>query len=287
MNRAEGFIREVISRKELGHAYLFESPVAGEANAVMRRMARLMACENKSSCGSCASCRAFDRGNHPDIISLVKEKSAYGAREIREQLVEDIAIRPYRFEHKIYLIPDAETLSPLCQNVLLKTLEEPPSYGVILLAAVSRSVFLPTVLSRLVCLSSEEGEAGEGESSGRDRILEFTAGLRSTSAAECLVFFQELQKKGMDAQEQMQVFRDILRDIYTAKGGAEGKMLFPEYRDIWKEYARDLSDAALKKLWNKTTLAGRQIKANLKGGNIISSFALSLRDALSESEDLS
>ena len=94
MTRAETYLREVLARHEL---YFLEAAGPGQAERVMNTAARLIACEKGTGCGICASCRAFDSGNHPDVIRLTKAKAAYSAREIREQLVSDIGIRPYRF----------------------------------------------------------------------------------------------------------------------------------------------------------------------------------------------
>ena len=64
----------------------------------------------------------------------------------------DVQIKPYSAEHKIYIIPDAEKMTPAAQNALLKTLEEPPSYAVILLLADGTGSFLPTIMSRCITL---------------------------------------------------------------------------------------------------------------------------------------
>ena len=66
--------------------------------------------------------------------------------DIREQLVGDVQIKPYQSKYKIYIVPDAEKMNVQAQNALLKTIEEPPAYAVILFLTTNASSFLPTIL---------------------------------------------------------------------------------------------------------------------------------------------
>ena len=75
-------------------------------------------------------------GNHPDIIYVEHEKpNVISVDNIRQQVNGDISIKPYSGAHKIYIIDEAEKMNVQAQNALLKTLEEPPEYAVILLLA--------------------------------------------------------------------------------------------------------------------------------------------------------
>ena len=76
-----------------------------------------------------------------------------GVDVIREQVVADVEIRPYSSPYKVYIIPDAEKMNQQAQNALLKTLEEPPEYVVIILLTTNSTAFLPTILSRSVMLN--------------------------------------------------------------------------------------------------------------------------------------
>ena len=72
--------------------------------------------------------------------------------EIRNQLVDDVAIKPYSSPYKIYVIDEAEKLTVQAQNAILKTIEEPPAYAVILLLTRNAEALLPTISSRCVKL---------------------------------------------------------------------------------------------------------------------------------------
>lgn len=105
-------------------------------------------------CGSCHSCVQAQSGNHPDIIHLMHEKpNSISVDDVRTQIVNDVLIKPYSGKYKIYIVPDAEKMTAAAQNALLKTIEEPPAYAVILLLANNASALLPTILSRCVMLS--------------------------------------------------------------------------------------------------------------------------------------
>ena len=288
MTRAEHFIRQVAERREIGHAYLFESPNPARAQKAMEEAARIIACQQGTGCGQCPSCQAFQSGNHPDIITLQKAKGAYGVQEIRSQLVGDMGIRPYRFDKKIYLIPEAETLSSLCQNTILKTLEEPPSYGVILLAAKNRHSFLPTVLSRLVCLSAEETDEaspapGEWDGPGGRAFIRFLEDIRRATAFELLGLYKKLKEEGPEADAQLVLWEEALLQIYIAKGG--GAPAGPDPA-LWQKFGEALSDEQLKTLWEDLGQAKARLRANMKAENVIGLLAIHLRDALLESEEI-
>ena len=101
----------------------------------------------------CHACRQVLSGNHPDLIYVTHEKPAsIGVDEIREQINNTIMIRPYSSYYKIYIVDEAEKMTVQAQNALLKTIEEPPSYAVILLLTTNQDAFLPTILSRCVQL---------------------------------------------------------------------------------------------------------------------------------------
>ena len=172
MNGAERYFALAGERGELGHAFLLEGEDPEVLKKTAGRIAQRVLCEKGTACGICESCRAALSGNHPDIITVTHEKpDTLSVGEIRAQLVDDMEIRPYRSARKIYLVPDAGKMNPQAQNALLKTLEEPPAYGMILLLADNRNRFLPTVLSRVATLRCEEESGEEKETSGSARLI--------------------------------------------------------------------------------------------------------------------
>ena len=103
---------------------------------------------------NCHSCKQVISDNHPDIKRLITEKpNLIRVDEIRQQVVNDVGIKPYNGDHKIYIIPNAENMNPAAQNALLKTLEEPPAYVVIFLLCNNADMLLETIRSRCVMLN--------------------------------------------------------------------------------------------------------------------------------------
>ena len=149
-------LQNAIATNKVSHAYI----INGERNAGKEFIARVFAmtlqCEKGETepCGECHSCKQALGNNQPDIIYISHEKpNTIGVEDIRVQINGDIAIKPYSSPRKIYIINEGEKMTPQAQNALLKTLEEPPEYAVILILTTNVEAMLPTVLSRCVVLN--------------------------------------------------------------------------------------------------------------------------------------
>ncbi len=149
-------LQNALRTHQISHAYL----INGERNSGKEFIAKIFSmalqCERGEDepCQECHSCKQALSGNHPDIIRLVHEKpNTISVEDIRSKINADMGIKPYQGPYKIYLISEAEKMTPQAQNALLKTLEEPPEYGVILILTNSLEAMLPTVLSRCVLLN--------------------------------------------------------------------------------------------------------------------------------------
>lgn len=147
-------LRMAAAGERVSHAYLFVGGAGAGKRLTANTFAKALQCEGAGAppCGACASCKVFDSGNHPDVIYVRTVKKSIGVDEIREQVLETVDLKPYRFACKIYIIENADTMTVQAQNALLKTLEEPPAYARFLLLAERAEAFLPTVLSRVVTL---------------------------------------------------------------------------------------------------------------------------------------
>lgn len=154
-------LQKGIQENKVSHAYIF----AGEKGSGKRLLADIFAgtlqCERGSiqPCGTCKSCMQFEGGNHPDIVYVTHEKASLGVDDIRQQVNNDVSIKPYSSARKIYIIPDGENMTEQAQNALLKTIEEPPEYAVFLLLTENINTFLPTILSRCVTLQLKPVDA--------------------------------------------------------------------------------------------------------------------------------
>ena len=148
-------LQNAIISNKVSHAYIFHGEDGMGKKLLASAFAKALQCEEKGiePCNRCKSCMQADSGNHPDIIRVTHEKVSIGVDDIRLQVNADIQVKPYSSPYKIYIIDDADKLTEQAQNALLKTIEEPPEYAVILLLTSSISVILPTILSRCVTLN--------------------------------------------------------------------------------------------------------------------------------------
>lgn len=147
-------LKAVIQQDKVSHAYILCGEKGSGKKLLANIFAKTLQCEAKEGapCGVCKCCIQAESGNHPDIISVTHEKASLGVDDIRIQINNDIMVKPYQSRYKIYIIPDGDKMTEQAQNALLKTIEEPPSYAIILLLTDNLSKFLPTILSRCVTL---------------------------------------------------------------------------------------------------------------------------------------
>ena len=180
-------LQSAIAHNKISHAYLIQGEKLSGKRMIADIFARALQCEcdqaedghqttlfalgtgsdniltkkNDTSvrirpCNQCRSCKQAMNGNHPDIIYVVHEKpNVISVDNIRQQVNGDIAIKPYSGAYKIYIMDEAEKMNVQAQNALLKTLEEPPEYAVIILLATRAEAMLPTILSRCVLLNTK------------------------------------------------------------------------------------------------------------------------------------
>ena len=149
-------LQNAISMGKVSHAYIINGPQLSGKMMIAEAFARALQCEKEGTdgCGECKSCHQADDHNHPDIIYVSHEKpNNISVDDIRTQLNNDIVIKPYSSKYKIYIVDEAEKMNQQAQNALLKTIEEPPAYAVILLLTINAESFLPTILSRCVTLN--------------------------------------------------------------------------------------------------------------------------------------
>lgn len=148
--------QNAITNDKVSHAYILNGPDLSGKRMLAEAFATALQCEagGNEPCGRCRSCKQAASHNHPDIISLQHEKPAtISVDDIRKQVNDDVSIKPYYGPYKVYIIDDAEKMSQQAQNALLKTVEEPPPYAVILLLTDNADTFLPTILSRCITLN--------------------------------------------------------------------------------------------------------------------------------------
>lgn len=149
-------LQNALSTGKISHAYIINGEKSTGKEFIAKVFAMALQCEKGEidPCQECHSCKQALTNNHPDIIRVIHEKpNSISVDDIRAQVNNDVGIKPYSGPYKIYIINEAEKMTPQAQNAILKTLEEPPAYAVILLLTSNVNSLLPTILSRCVVLN--------------------------------------------------------------------------------------------------------------------------------------
>jgi DNA polymerase-3 subunit delta' len=148
-------LQKAIESDHVSHAYILTGETGMGRKSLANAFSMTLLCEKGKSepCMECHACKQVMTNNHPDLIFVTHEKpGSIGVDDIREQINDTIMIRPYSSYYKIYIVDEAEKMTVQAQNALLKTIEEPPSYAIIMLLTTNQEAFLPTILSRCVQL---------------------------------------------------------------------------------------------------------------------------------------
>ncbi len=143
-------LKNSIATDRLAHAYLFCGSRGVGKTSCARIFAKTINCEHRTAdgdaCNECDSCRAFNEGRSLNIVEL-DAASNNGVEDIRS-LVEQVLVPPTTGKYRVFIIDEVHMLSQAAFNAFLKTLEEPPSYVVFILATTEKHKIIPTILSR-------------------------------------------------------------------------------------------------------------------------------------------
>lgn len=143
-------LKNAIRHNQLAHAFLFCGPRGVGKTTCARILAKTINCENQTkegeACNKCHSCVSFNEGTSLNIHEL-DAASNNSVDDIRA-LVEQVRFAPQAGKYKVYIIDEVHMLSSSAFNAFLKTLEEPPSYAIFILATTEKHKILPTILSR-------------------------------------------------------------------------------------------------------------------------------------------
>lgn len=142
-------LSNAISLENISHAYLFSGPRGSGKTSIARLFAKAINCQDKSSfepCNKCESCLEISSGKSIDLVEI-DAASHTGVDDVRE-LIDGTKFAPVKSKYKIFIIDECHQLSKSASNALLKTLEEPPSHVVFLLATTDVHKMIPTIISR-------------------------------------------------------------------------------------------------------------------------------------------
>lgn len=295
-------LQNAISQGKVSHAYI----ISGEKDAGKKMLAEAFAatllCENhgEDACGECHSCKQALGHNHPDIRYVTHEKAAISVEDIRQQINNDVVIKPYAGEYKIYIVDEAEKMNKQAQNALLKTIEEPPEYAVILLLTTNAAGFLQTILSRCVtlelnaidketivktlmenyrvpdyqaeiCGAFAQGNLGkaiklassEEFNEMKNQMVGMLRRMETMDLFEISQTIKEMEEYKPQIQEYLDLMNIWFRDVllYKATGDTQS-VIFREEIMIIKKQAQGASFSGMEKIVEGISTAKRRIAAN-------------------------
>lgn len=235
------YLKNAALRSKWSHAYIIE----GETSELRREAAGefISALMNKDEHSKAQT----EAGTHPDVIWVEHEKPlTISVREVREQVCDTMGIRPFAGGWKLYIMDDAELMPPGAQNALLKTVEEPPEYGCIILMTKNREMLLDTIRSRCICLKCDKKDNGY-EYTGPDLSeyisFDVSSGREHMDATDAADIASAVLAGGADeAGKFMDYIRGWIHDQMVNRSGSSAFDMTRAYR------ALELTDKAEKRL---------------------------------------
>ena len=303
-------MQRAIAGEHISHAYILSGPEGIGKRSIARLFASTLLCLTPVTdehghiepCGTCISCQKMESASHPDCREVIHEKpSTISVAEIREQVVADADIRPYESLWKVYIIPDADLMNPQAQNALLKTIEEPPSYAVILLLSENTDMLLPTIRSRCVELplravpdeeveqylttqllipqhkaaviaAFAQGSIGKAIAFSKDDafsnrvtgIVSLMTRIQELSLQQCVEAMEGLAADKKELLRTLDIIRTWYRDVlyFKATKEVDGLVFRERTKEITKQ-ASDRSYEGLQSILDALYRAGMRIRANV------------------------
>lgn len=241
-----------IEHDQVSHAYIINGERYSGKEFIANVFAMALQCEKPGAepCNECHSCIQAISRNQPDIIYVTHEKiSTISVDDIRTQVGATIQVKPYASKRKIYIISESEKMNDNAQNALLKTLEEPPEYAIIILLTDNLSALLPTIQSRCVVLNMKpvQDKLVKKFLMDEEKIPDYRAEICAAFArgnigkAKILARSEEFDKIKNDAIAMLKHIHemDISELSQTIKQMGEYKLEINDFLDILAVWYRD------------------------------------------------
>lgn len=313
------YIRNAVTENKVSHAYI----INGERGSGKKMLASLYAatllCEKGGSdpCNTCHSCIQAESGNHPDIIWVGHEKpGSIGVEDIRNQVNNTVAIKPYQGPYKVYIIPQADIMTVQAQNALLKTIEEPPEYVVIMLLTQNAEVMLPTINSRCVmlklrnikdalikkylmeklevpdykaevCTAFAQGNMGkaimlansEHFNEIREEVLQLMRYIHDMEISEIVDAVNHCTVYKLEISDYLDIIMIWYRDVLLYKATKDiDKVVFKDQIEYMKEQARKSSYEGIELILESLDKAKARLKANVNFDLVMELLLLTIKE---------
>lgn len=235
-------ILKALKQGLISHAYILlgsEEKTGKEA----KNIARFVNCQHrdKAPCGFCDNCRKIFNGTHPDVAEIFPEGASIKINQIRG-LIASFAEKPLEASNKVYIIHEAQKMTPDAQNALLKTLEDPIGKSIAVLLSDNLKQLLPTVVSRcqvmdfsasdaLFCLSPETKQK-------LVQVILMPPESRKNDIGVMVKGILELEEKPEDIMEFLE---SLYRDILIVKTKSRAALVNRDLSDMIRSFAQNFS----------------------------------------------
>ena len=283
------YFSEAYRREKLSHAYIIEGTAKSGKEEFAGQIAAALLCEKAvpgkelfpdAPCGRCPSCVKAFSDNHPDIIKVQHAKATVlSVGEIREQVVSDIYIKPYYGPFKIYIIKDAQLMNVNAQNAILKTIEEPPEYGLLFLLTDNADGFLETIRSR--CIMMRMGNRP------RKKVAEDLLNEDGLMVIRVLEKMPEMDAfeldrharefENLDRQQILDIMRLWARDLLVKKSTGSEERLYFAGNEKLPEAAGRMELENINRIITAVDNAEARLKANVKAEAAFENLLLAIR----------
>lgn len=199
----KNILQNSIKNDKISHSYIFSGPKGIGKMLFAKEFAKAILCDNieNKPCNHCKACIEFENANHPDIY-IIDEQDETIKTETMKNLTKDILEKPLENKKKIYIINNSENMTREAQNTLLKTLEEPPQYIVIILITANTNLMLNTIKSRCINIIFNKLTNEELKKYFKDNITE-----------EVLNFSEGSISKALKIKENEDTYKQINNEI--------------------------------------------------------------------------
>lgn len=312
-------LRNAIESGKISHSYLFSGAHGSGKKLIAGSFAMALQCQGEGidACQKCDSCKKVIGKNHPDIVTVTHEKpGSITIDEIREQLIHDVAVKPYYGPYKIYIVPDADLMTPQAQNALLKTIEEPPEYAVIMLLTSNADSLLETILSRCVRLdlkvvddrrvkqylmehlqvpdyqaevdaSFAQGSIGKAKEAATseefaamtEKALKILKYASSMEVYELTAEIKNLTAEKNNINDYLDIFQFWFRDVLMFKATREiDNLVFKQELNYIKEQAKERSYENIEKILEGLEKTAVRLRANVNFELALELLFLTIRE---------
>ena len=313
------YIGNAIREDQVSHAYIMNGARGSGKKLLATLFATTLLCEKggPDPCNECHSCRQAESGNHPDIIRVTHEKpNSISVDDIREQINNTIMIKPYQGPYKIYIIDHADIMTPQAQNALLKTIEEPPKYAVIMLLTENAETLLPTITSRCVmlklryikdtlikkylmetmeipdykaeiCTAFAQGNMGraimlansEHFNEIRDEAIQLLKYIHEMELSEIVQAVSRITKYKLEITDYLDIIMIWYRDILLYKATKDiDKVVFKDQINYIKEQAQKSSYEGIQLILESLEKAKARLKANVNFDLVMELLFLTIKE---------